>query len=155
MCDQIVQFSRTECFAGISWEGLTRDMLAKPTCHHLYWLLTFQLCASHMLPFRGMLSREIPAKNLLDWLLAFQSCASHMLPFCRMFSCEIPAKNLLDWPLAFQSCVGHMFLFAGCLVARYLRKPFWLQMLESSHSLSLSHNPYNKFPHKYRVYKIE
>ena len=116
MCDQIVQFSRTECFAGISWEGLTRDMLAKPTCHHLYWLLTFQLCASHMLPFRGMLSREIPAKNLLDWLLAFQSCA------------------------------GHMFLFSGCLVARYLRKPFWLQMLKSSHSLSQSHNPYNKFP---------
>ena len=82
----------------------------------------------------------------LHWLLAFQSCASHMLPFRGMLSRKIPAKNVLDWPLAFQSCARHMFLFVGCLVARYLRKPFWLQMLESSHSLSLSHNPYNKFP---------
>ena len=107
---------RTECFAGISREGFTRNILAKASYHHLYWLLAFQSCASHILSFRGMVSREIPV------------------------------KNLLDWPLAFQSYAGHMFLFAGCLVARYLRKPFWLQMLESSHSLSLSHNPYNKFP---------
>ena len=50
---------------------------------------------------------------------------------------------------------GHMHHFAGCVVARYPRKPFSLQFLESSHSLSLIHNPYNKSHNKYRVYKIE
>ena len=68
----------------VSWEGLTREILAKHSCLH------------------PILNLHIPA------------CASHM---------------------------GH---FAGCLVARYPQKLFSLQLLESSHSLSLSHNPYNQ-----------
>ena len=51
----------------------------------------------------------------------------------------------LYWLFAFQSCARHILPFAGCLVMRYPRKPFWLQFLESSHFLSLSHSPYNKF----------
>ena len=33
---QIVQFGRIECFAGISREGLTREILAKHSYLHLY-----------------------------------------------------------------------------------------------------------------------
>ena len=33
---QIVQFGRTECFAGVSREGLTSELLAKHSCLHLY-----------------------------------------------------------------------------------------------------------------------
>ena len=33
---QIVQSGRTKCFAGVSWEGLTRKILAKHSCLHLY-----------------------------------------------------------------------------------------------------------------------
>ena len=35
----------------------------------------------------------------------------------------------LSWLFAFQSCVGHMYHFVGCLVARYPRKLFSLQLL--------------------------
>ena len=31
---QIVQFGRTECFAGVSREGLTHEILAKHSCLH-------------------------------------------------------------------------------------------------------------------------
>ena len=33
---QIVQSSKTECFTGVSREGLTRELLAKLNCLHLY-----------------------------------------------------------------------------------------------------------------------
>ena len=36
------------------------------------------------------------------------------------------------------TCASHMSHFAGCLVARYLRKLFSLQLLESSHSFSIT-----------------
>ena len=36
------------------------------------------------------------------------------------------------------TCASHMSHFAGCLVARYLPKLFSLQLLESSHSLSIT-----------------
>ena len=75
---QIVQFGRTECFAGVSREGLTREILARHNCLHPILTLRIPACASH---------------------------TSH---------------------------------FAGCLVARYLRKLFNLQLLESSHSLSIT-----------------
>ena len=75
---QIVQFGITECFVGVSREGLTHEILAKHSCLHLYWLF------------------------------------------------------------AVQSCARHMLYFAGCLVARYPWELFWLQLLESLHSLSLS-----------------
>ena len=72
------QFGKTECLAGVSWEGLTREIHARHSCLHLVLTLHIPACASHM---------------------------SH---------------------------------FAGCLVARYLRKLFSLQLLESSHSLSIT-----------------
>ena len=95
---QIVQSSRTKCFAGVSREGLTRELLAKHNCLHLYWLF------------------------------AFQSCARHML---------------------------HFMVY---LVASYPWEIFWLQLLESSHTLSLSlyHTTLTiKLHNKYRVQKIE
>ena len=36
------------------------------------------------------------------------------------------------------ACASHMSHFTGCLVARYPRKLFSLQLLESSHSLSIT-----------------
>ena len=75
---QIAQSGKTECFAGVSWEDLTRELLAKHSCLHL--VLTFR----------------------------------------------IPA------------CASHMDYFAGCLVASCSRKLFSLQLLESSHSLSIT-----------------
>ena len=39
-----------------------------------------------------------------------------------------------------------MLHFAGSSVTRYLRELFWLQLLESSHTLSLTHNPLQSNP---------
>ena len=75
---QIGRSGKTKCFASVSQEGLTCELLAKHSCLHLSWLFTFQ------------------------------------------------------------SCARHMHHFAGCLVASYSRKLFSLQLLESSHTLSLS-----------------
>ena len=72
------QFGKTECLAGVSWEGLTCEILARHNCLHLVLTLRIPACASHM---------------------------SH---------------------------------FIGCLVARYPQKLFSLQLLESSHSLSIT-----------------
>ena len=44
----------------------------------------------------------------------------------------------LSWLFVFQSCEGHMHHFIGCVVVSYLRKLFYLQLFESSHTLSLS-----------------
>ena len=63
---------------GVSWEGLTCEILARHNCLHLVLTLRIPACASHM---------------------------SH---------------------------------FIGCLVARYPQKLFSLQLLESSHSLSIT-----------------
>ena len=42
--NQIVQSSRIECLMGVSWEGLTREILARHSYLHLYsrgtWLLS-------------------------------------------------------------------------------------------------------------------
>ena len=70
---RIVQTGRTVCFAGVSPEGLTREILTKHSCLHLSWLFAFQSCAGHMYhlcrayaSFRRILSRELPAKTLLS-----------------------------------------------------------------------------------------
>ena len=44
----------------------------------------------------------------------------------------------LSWLFAFQSCAGHMHHFVGCIVTSYLRKLLCLQLLKSSHSLSIT-----------------
>ena len=61
----VVQIGRTECLAGISWEGLTRKILARHNC--LYPVLTLRIlvmCKAHA-SLRGKLSREILARTLL------------------------------------------------------------------------------------------
>ena len=62
--EQIWQNSKTKCFVGISREGLTRETLAKTSCHHLSWLFAFQSCAEHMLHFAGRLLSSYPWKHL-------------------------------------------------------------------------------------------
>ena len=54
---------------------------------------------------------------------------------------EILARHSCLHPvltLRIPACASHMSHFAGCLVARNPRKLFSLQLLESSHTLSLS-----------------
>ena len=58
---QIVQSGRTECLAGVSREDIIREIQLSPS------VLTLGIpvmCRAHA-SFRGMLSREIPAKTLL------------------------------------------------------------------------------------------
>ena len=60
---QIVQTGRTECIAGVSREGLTREILATHNCFHL--VLTSHIpvmCKAHAL-LRRMLGCEILAKT--------------------------------------------------------------------------------------------
>ena len=62
---QIVQTGRTEYLAGVSWEGLTREILARHNCIHPVLTLHIPvMCKAHA-SLRGKLSREIPARNLL------------------------------------------------------------------------------------------
>ena len=64
MVYQIWQNSKTECFAGISWEGLTCEILLKTSCHHLSWLFAFQSCVELMAHFARRLLTSYPRKLL-------------------------------------------------------------------------------------------
>ena len=74
---QIRQFGKTECFASISLESLTRELLAKHNC--LYPILT--LCIPVMYrayaSFCGMLSHELPAKTLQSLICLSLHILSH------------------------------------------------------------------------------
>ena len=62
--EQIGQNSKTDCFAGILREGLTRETLAKTS--YLHPVLTFcipVMCRTHA-SLRGMLTPELPTKTL-------------------------------------------------------------------------------------------
>ena len=72
---QIVQTSRIECLAGVSWEGLTHEILARHSCLHLYRLFAFQSYARHMLHFVGSLVARHPRE--VFWLHLLES--SHTL----------------------------------------------------------------------------
>ena len=62
---QIRQNSKTECFAGISQEGLTRKILAKTCCHHPIMTLRIPvMCWAHA-SLREKVSRELPVKTSL------------------------------------------------------------------------------------------
>ena len=62
--EQIGQNSKTDCFAGISLEGLTRETFAKTSCLHPILTLRIPvMCGAHA-SLRGMLTRELPAKTL-------------------------------------------------------------------------------------------
>ena len=61
---QIVQSGRIECLAGVSWEGLTREILAKHNCLHPVMTLHIPvMCKAHA-SLRGKLSSEILVRTL-------------------------------------------------------------------------------------------
>ena len=58
------QFSKTEYFTGVSWEGLTRETLAKTSCLHPVLTLRIPvMCRAHA-SLHGILTCELPAKTL-------------------------------------------------------------------------------------------
>ena len=62
---QMVQIDKIECLAGVSWEGLTREILIRHSCLHPILTLHIPvICKAHA-SLRGKLSREIPARTLL------------------------------------------------------------------------------------------
>ena len=77
---QIWQIGKTECFAGISREGLTRETLAKTSCNHLSWLFAFQSCVEHMLHFVGRLLTSYPQKLLWSSIVLSLHTLSHTQP---------------------------------------------------------------------------
>ena len=61
---QIGQFGKTECFASVSREGLTRELLKKHSyLHPILTLCIPIMCKTHA-SFRRMLSLELLAKTL-------------------------------------------------------------------------------------------
>ena len=63
--EQIGQISKTDCFAGISREGLTRETLAKTSClHPILTLCILVICKAHA-SLRGKLNHEILMKTAL------------------------------------------------------------------------------------------
>ena len=74
---QIERSSKTKCFASVSREGLTRELLVKHSYLHLSWLFTFQSCARHMHHFAGCLVASYPRKLFSLQLLE----SSHTLSF--------------------------------------------------------------------------
>ena len=68
---QIRQSGKTECFASVSREGLTRELLAKHSCLHPVLTLRIPVMRRAYASFRKMLSRELPAKIfslLFSWV---------------------------------------------------------------------------------------
>ena len=61
---QIGQSGKTECFASVSREGLTNELLAKHTYFHPVLTLHIPVMYRAHASFRGMLSRELPTKTL-------------------------------------------------------------------------------------------
>ena len=62
---QIRQNSKTECFAGISQEGLTHETLAKASCLHLVLTLRIPVMCRVYASLCGKLTFELPAKPAL------------------------------------------------------------------------------------------
>ena len=61
----IVQTGRTECLAGVSWEGRTREILARHSCLHPVLTLCIPIMCKAHASLHKKLSRKIPARNLL------------------------------------------------------------------------------------------
>ena len=62
---QIVQSGITECLVGVLREGLTREILTRHSCLHSVLTLHIPvMCKAHA-SLCGMLSCELPARNLL------------------------------------------------------------------------------------------
>ena len=60
----IAQSGKTECFARVSREGLTRELLAKHSCLHPVLTLRIPVMCKVHASLHGMLTRELPAKTL-------------------------------------------------------------------------------------------
>ena len=59
------QSSKTKCFAGVSREGFTREILTKTSCLHPVLTLHIPvMCRAHA-SLRGKLTRELPTKTAL------------------------------------------------------------------------------------------
>ena len=61
---QIGQSSKTECFASVSWEGFTCELLVKHSYLHPVLTLHIPIMCRAYASFRVMLIRELPAKTL-------------------------------------------------------------------------------------------
>ena len=61
---QLVQTGRTKCLAGVSWEGLTRELLTRHNCLHPILTLRILVMCKAYASLLGKLSREILARNL-------------------------------------------------------------------------------------------
>ena len=75
---QIWQFSKTECFADISWEGLIHETLAKTSCLHPVLILRIPIISRAHASLRGKPTCELPIKTIclqLPWV--FTHSLSH------------------------------------------------------------------------------
>ena len=70
MVEQISKNSKIECFASISWEGLTREIVAKPNCHQIFMTLHIPVMYSSHGLLRGKFTSEILAKTTPSSMLA-------------------------------------------------------------------------------------
>ena len=61
----IVQIGRIECLAGVSREGLTREILVRHSCLHPVLTLHIPIMCKAHASLRGKLSYEIPMRTLL------------------------------------------------------------------------------------------
>ena len=77
------QSGKTECFAGVSREGLNHEILANTSCFHPVLTLRIPImCRAHA-SLRGMLTRELPAKTLqssMPWIFIHTLSLSHTQP---------------------------------------------------------------------------
>ena len=61
---QIIQTGRTECFAGVSRESLTLEILTKTSYLHPVLTLRIPIMCRAYASLRGMLTHELPVKIL-------------------------------------------------------------------------------------------
>ena len=70
MVEQISKNSKTFCFASISREDLTREIVTKTSCHQIVMTLRIPfMCTSRGL-LHGKFTRKIPAKTTPSSMLA-------------------------------------------------------------------------------------
>ena len=70
MVEQISKNSKTFCFASISREDLTREIVTKTSCHQIVMTLRIPFMCSSRGLLHGKFTREIPAKTTPSSMLA-------------------------------------------------------------------------------------
>ena len=74
------QSGKTEWFAGVSREGLTREILMRTSCLHPILTLRIPVMCRVYASLRGMLTRELPMKTLqssMPWVFTHSLSLSH------------------------------------------------------------------------------